>query len=246
MAIHLPRLLQLALDNREAAGRGVRAESKDDEATVYVSGVIGGFWGDISATAFDQAMRAITSPTIHLRINSPGGDVFEARAMMTTIAQHKSKVIGHVDGLAASAATDLVMACAEAEISKGARFMIHNAWTLTMGDKHEHKKVEDLLIKIDDDIADDYQKRTGKDRAQIVTWMDAETWFSAQEAVDNGFVDRLVEVVKGGAANSSRWNLSAYKNVPKDLIDAPAPPAAPQYDFAALQRRMKLLENVAA
>lgn len=238
----LPKLLQLAIDNREHTPR-IRVEKSDDEATVYLSGVIGGFWGEISAEAFATTMSQISAPVIHLRINSPGGDVFEARAIMTVVAQHKSKVIAHVDGLAASAATDIVMACAEAEISKGARFMIHNAWTITIGDRNDHEEMRRLLEALDSDIADDYEKRTKQERKQITTWMDAETWFSAQEAVDHGFCDRLVEVVKQGDPEA-RWNLAVYKNAPKDLV-APPPPR-PTYDFAAMQRRLALLERTAA
>lgn len=237
----LPKLLQLALDNRQTPNTIRLDGGQDAEATVYIHGVIGGFWGDISAESFDQAMRQISSPLIHLRINSPGGDVFEARSMMTTISQHKSKVVAHVDGLAASAATELVMAAGEAEISKGARFMIHNAWTITIGDKHDHEQVRQLLEAIDVDIADDYEKRTKQERKQIVDWMDAETWFSAQQAVDNGFVDRVVEVVKQGGADN-RWNLGVYKNVPKDLLE----PSPPKFDLAAMQRRLALLEKSAA
>src|SRR5574337_1322548 len=81
----IPKLLQLARDNA-AASKPLRAEASGDEATIYLHGVIGGWWGDIDETEFVKALAGITADTIHLRIDSPGGDVFGARAMMTAIA----------------------------------------------------------------------------------------------------------------------------------------------------------------
>lgn len=241
----IPKLLQLARDNA-AASKPLRAETGDDEATIYLHGVIGGWWGDIDETMFAQAMAAITASTIHLRIDSPGGDVFAARAMMTAIAQHKAKVIAHIDGLAASAATGICMACDEVEITQGAGFMIHNAWTIAIGNKADMHKTGDLLGKIDRDLTNDYERRTGKSEEEITAWMDAETWFTADEAVEHGFADRKVDVVKKRTGNS--WNLSAYKNAPKELTE-PNPEADDAEVVAfrdSLERRLALLERVPA
>lgn len=241
----IPKLLQLARANA-AASKPVRAESGDKEATIYLHGVIGGWWGDIDETMFAQAMAAIDAETIHLRIDSPGGDVFAARAMMTSISQHKAKVIAHVDGLAASAATGICMACDEVEITQGAGFMIHNAWTIAIGNKADMSKSAELLGKIDKDLANDYQRRTGKEESEIVAWMDGETWFTADEAVENGFADRKVEVV--GKRKAQAWDLSAYENAPAPLTEQPEPEA--DETVAAhrntLERRFSLLERVPA
>lgn len=237
-----PKLLQLARDNA-AASKPIRAESSGDEATIYLHGVIGGYWGDIDETMFAQALAAIDAKVIHLRIDSPGGDVFAARAMMTAIAQHKAKVIAHVDGLAASAATGICMACDEVEITQGAGFMIHNAWTIALGNKADMQKAADLLGKIDNDLTNDYARRTGKDESEITAWMDAETWFTADEAVENGFADRKVDVV--GKRSKNTWNLSAYEHAP-----APEPEADDGKEVEAhrnaLERRLALLERAPA
>lgn len=241
----IPKLLQLARDNASAS-KPIRAETGGSEATIYLHGVIGGYWGDIDATEFAKALAGITAETIHLRINSPGGDVFDARAMMTAIRQHPAKVVGHVDGLAASAATDICMACDEVEITKGAFFMIHNAWTLALGNKSDLRETADLLEKVDDAIVDDYTNRTGKTAEQVTAWMDAETWFTADEAVDNGFADRVIEA-SGKASNA--WNLAAYANAPKALAAKPKPEADDQRvtaHRAHLERRLSLLEDVPA
>ena len=241
----IPKLLQLARENADRS-KPLRAEAEGAEATVYLHGVIGGWWGDIDETEFSKTLAALDVDTIHLRIDSPGGDVFAARAMMTAISQHQAKVIAHVDGLAASAATGICMACDEVEITQGAGFMIHNAWTIAIGNKTDLSKTVELLGKIDAGLANDYSRRTGKESAQIVSWMDEETWFTADEAVENGFADRVVEVVGKKAKNA--WNLSAYRNAPKNLSEPEQadPSEAIQAHRNELERRLALLERAPA
>jgi ATP-dependent protease ClpP protease subunit len=169
--------------------------------------------------------------------------------MMTAIAQHQAKVIAHVDGIAASAATGLCMACDEVEISQGAQFMIHNAWTIAIGNKAEMSKTAELLTKIDAGLAGDYTRRSGQSSEQVVQWMDEETWFTADEAVQHGFADRVVEVVgKKGASNS--WDLSAYNNAPaalgKPKNTASDDDAAIAAQRTGLDRRLALLERAPA
>jgi ATP-dependent Clp protease, protease subunit len=169
-------------------------DATGDEATIYLYDIIGEDWfGGVSASAFAQDLAGITAGTIHLRINSPGGDVFEARAMQTALAQHPSKVIAHIDGLAASAATYVMLGADEIEAVDGALFMIHDAWTIAMGNKADFRKTADTLEKIDEGIAADYVAKTGNDIEQVRAWMAAETEFTAQEALDNGFIDRIYE-----------------------------------------------------
>lgn len=241
--MQIPKLLQLARDNA-AASKPLRAESSGKETTIYLHGVIGGWWGDIDETAFIKALKDSDADVIHLRIDSPGGDVFAARAMMTAIAQHPAKVIAHVDGLAASAATGLCMACDEVEITAGAGFMIHNAWTIAIGNKGDMAKTGELLAKIDTGLADDYARRTGKSADDVAALMDDETWFTADEAIAHGFADRKVEVVEKRSQNT--WNLSAYQNAPKPE----EPTGAEEIDasMAAMrahnERGLRLIENV--
>ncbi|MGS1116881.1 head maturation protease, ClpP-related [Castellaniella sp. UC4442_H9] len=241
----IPKLLQLARDNA-AGSKPMRCESSNSEATIYLHGVIGGWWGDIDEVQFAQTMAGLDVETIHLRINSPGGDVFAGRAMMTAIAQHKARVVGHVDGLAASAASGLCMACDEVEMSQGSQMMIHEGWTVTIGNKRDHGKAADLLQQIDTALVNDYARRTGKSAAEIDSMLEAETWMSADEAVAQGFADRSVDVVEERTQNA--WNLAAYKNPPKGLIENARPKAA--VDLAAhrneLERRFSLLERAPA
>ena len=161
-----------------------------DETTVYLYDAIDSFWG-IDAGEFVKALSEITAKTIHLRINSPGGSVFDAEAIQTALQQHSARVVAHIDGMAASAATYVALAADEVEMSDGAMFMIHNAWTFAFGNASELVDTAALLEKIDANILRDYQAKTGASAEQIKQWMDNETWFTAQEAMGNGFVDRI-------------------------------------------------------
>ncbi|KAF0234094.1 MAG: peptidase S14 [Desulfovibrionaceae bacterium] len=180
--------------NRIASGQPLRlspqAKADGDEATIYLYDAIGGWFG-IAAADFVQELNGLKAKTIHLRINSPGGSVFEAEAIQTAIQQHTAKVVAHVDGMAASAATYVALAADEIEISDGAMFMIHRASGLSWGNAEDLLHLATLLEKIDANIVSDYQRKTGKSPEQLMDWMKAETWFSAAEALENGFVDRI-------------------------------------------------------
>lgn len=165
-------------------------DAAKDEATVYVYDAIGGWWG-LDPKEWVPAFAAIKAKTIHLRINSPGGSVFDAETIRTAIAQHPANVIAHIDGMAASAATSVAIAANEVEMSSGAMWMIHNAWGWAMGGAKEMRDYADLLEKINGNIRAEYGRKTGTGEEQLAEWMDAETWFTAAEALEHGFVDRI-------------------------------------------------------
>lgn len=236
----MKNLIQLFLNNAQKP-RNTRIVNGEGEATVYLYDLIGDDWyGGISAEVFVKDIAALDVNTLHVRINSPGGDVFAGRAMGTALRQHKAKVIVHIDGLAASAASFIAMAADEIEIAQGAFIMIHNGWTLAMGDKHVMHSTGQLLEKVDQSIINDFAARTGKGADQIRQWMDDETWFVDQEAIDNGFADRLATEP---AKAENAWNLSAYNKAPKALTEKPTEPE-PVFDRAALERRLSLLETI--
>jgi len=198
-------------------------QNKQTEATAYLYGDIGGWFG-IDSQEWIKEFSAITADTIHLRIDSSGGDVFAARAMKTAIMQHKAKVIAHIDGLAASAASFLAMGADEIEIVDGGFIMIHNARSFL--DIFGYFSIEDLekLIsdigkesalhgKINESIAADYTKRSGNSKEVVLAWMNAETWFTAQEAVDNNLADRIYD----GEPVEGSYDLSIYANTPDQI-----------------------------
>lgn len=177
----------------------------------------------MSAAQFVQDLAAITAAKIHLRINSPGGDVFEGRAIATAIREHPAEVLAHVDGLAASAASYVALAADRVQISRGAMFMIHNAWVFALGNRDDLRKMADLLEKIDGDLVADYVRETGAAQDQVEAWMAAETWFTAEEALEAGFADAIAgdeeddeedEDEAMAAARATAWDLAAYDNAP--------------------------------
>jgi ATP-dependent Clp protease, protease subunit len=198
-------------------------QDKQTEATVYLYGDIGGWFG-IDHEEFVKNFNSLKADTIHLRIDSGGGDVFAARAMKTAIMQHKAKVIAHIDGIAASAASFLAMGADEIEIVDGGFFMIHNASSFL--DILGYFAIDDLdqLLKdigkekdkhgmINEAIANDYVKKTKNPLAKIMEWMAAETWFPAKEAVANGFADRIYD----GVPVEGSYDLSTFVNTPEPL-----------------------------
>ena len=235
---HVPRLMQMLKANADKP-KLFRIENLAGESTIYLYDVIDSFFG-INAQEFVSELSAIKSPTINLRINSPGGDVFDARAMATAINNHPSDIIAHIDGLAASAATYVALAANEVRMSEGGFFMIHKAWTLAFGNSADMRAMAGLLDKIDATIVNDYAKKTGKSADDIIAWMAAETWFTAQEALDNGFVDSITAGVKA----QNNWDLAAYINAPKALTEPP--PAAEDDQRNVLERRLRLLSKIAA
>ena len=115
---------------------------------------------------------------------------------------------------------------------------LHNSWTLAFGEKTDFRHTADLLEKIDGQILKDYVARTGETAEQVTAWMDAETWFTPDEALAANFVDAVDPNSKRAApdaqASARRWDLSAYANAPK--LEAPEPPAE---DLApAVQRQL--------
>jgi len=216
-------LLKLLADNRSAPRRFEVVNAAGDEATVYLYDAIdpndemAAWLGGIGPKAFITALNAIKAPVIHLRVNSPGGDVFAARAIEQAIKEHPSKVVAHIDGVAASAASFISLAADEVEIAKGAFFMIHNASTIAMGNASDFLETAALLEKVDASIVDTYVDVTGQDREKITAMMDAETWITAQEAVDLGFADRIAEAP---VKNAASWNLSAYSKAPEIAAQA--------------------------
>ena len=122
------RLLQLLRDNATREPTGLRMEASADATTIYLYDVIDPYWG-ISASEVVKQIAGLKDSAIHLRINSPGGDVFDGRAIASAIAQH-GNVTAWIDGLAASAATYVATAAKTVNIAEGAFFMVHEAWTL--------------------------------------------------------------------------------------------------------------------
>lgn len=207
--IPIPMRLQQLLHDNVRTQRHYACSNASDIATIWLYDVIGAdAWGGISASQFAQDISRIQAPVIHLRINSPGGDVFDARAMVSALREHPARIVAHIDGLAASAASYIALAGDEVQMSDGAFLMIHNAWGIVLGNRHDLLEMAMTLEKVDQSIAADYQRKTGQEANRIQQWMDNETWFTAQEALDAGFVDHIA--TNAHAHQNQQWNLAAF------------------------------------
>lgn len=198
--------------------------STTGELEVYLYDVIDAQWG-VGARQFVEAIAG-ASGSISLHINSPGGDVFEARTMVSALQAARArgvKVTTYIDGLAASAASYVALASDEVVMSEGALMMIHCAWAMTVGNSNDMLGMADLLDKIDQTIAADYSKKSGKPMDEMLALMEAETWIDASEAVEMGLADRIADAPASAAKN--QWDLSAYKRAPVLAQDTPEQPA---------------------
>lgn len=170
-----------------------------DEATVFIFDEIGGSFG-VDAKTFAADLQDITAPRINVRINSPGGSVFDAIAIHSALLHHPAKVRTYVDGIAASAASVIAMAAdpySEAAdtggvvMMPGSQMMIHDASAVHDGNAADMGKMQTFLDRQSANIAEMYQRRAGGDAAEWRDLMLAETWLFAREAVDAGLADRL-------------------------------------------------------
>lgn len=190
----------------------VRAEvssTESTEATLYLYGPIdswGGPWG-VSAAEVAQALATLPSGTsdLTLRINSPGGEVFEAVAIMNLLRDHSARITARVDGLAASAASFLAVSADETIMGGNTELMIHDAWGLAIGNAADMRTYADLLDRTSNDIASVYEAKAGGGVQQWRDYMLAETWLTAQEAVDLGLADS----VNTGAAEPAEESTAA-------------------------------------
>ena len=223
-----------------------RCEATPTDATVYLYDAIvnsaeeAAYFGGVDPKTFIASIKAIDAPVINLRINCPGGSVFAGRAMEQALREHPAKVIAHIDGYSASAASFVMMAADEISIAPGAMVMIHKAWTMAFGNADDLVQQAALLEKIDGTLVDTYATRTLQDPKQIADWMAAETWFTAQEALDAGFAD----VIASTKAKAQAWDMSAYENAPKQLVADPEPTPEPAFDNAALLRRLDVISRI--
>jgi len=217
-------LFNLLANNNKLGYFAVKNE-ESEIAKIYIYDVIvsDDYFGGISAKTIIKAINEINAPEIHLRIDSPGGDVFPAQSVAQHMRESSTRFVCHVDGMCASAATYFAMAADDSVISPGGLFMIHNSWTFAAGDHNELDKVSDVLQQIDGSMADIYAAKTGKDVEVLRQMMDRETNLIGSAAVDEGFIDRVAmddgTQVPGNRIN---WDMSAYGHNPPELSPSKA------------------------
>lgn len=193
-------------------------------AVVRIYDAIGGWFG-ATAGEFASALDAIEAEEIELQVNSPGGDVFEALAIMNSLRRHPARVIAQVDGMAASAASLIVAGGSdEVVMGLGSELMIHNPMAMTRGDADLHRDSAERLDRIADSIARIYRTKAGGEVADWRTAMAAETWYSAEEAVEAGLADRVDERVEPSAPVDNRFDMAVFNYAGRARAPEPAMP----------------------
>jgi ATP-dependent protease ClpP protease subunit len=191
-------------------------------------------WFGISAAMIVEALIAADGRDVLVHLNSPGGMVTEGLSIHSQFKQYGGKVTMRVEGLAASAASFVMLAADEVLIEPNALIMIHDAWDFTSGPASEHRKTADLLDKISDSIASMYAGKADGDAADWRAAMLEETWYVGQEAVDAGLADALTEDRAaaddsaddaGSAAARTDWR-GVFDIAPRRTVDLSTPPPA--------------------
>ncbi len=160
---------------------------------IYVYGYIGDGFDESDKTAYQFAsdLKEANGDDVTIHINSGGGDVFDANTMAETLRAYPGKSTAAIEGLAASAASYFALTADRVTMNKAALIMIHNPYTVAMGDAGEMRRTAEYLDKVRATIISQYADKTGLAEEDLGTMMDAETWFTAEEALEAGLVDEL-------------------------------------------------------
>ncbi|MFF0138540.1 head maturation protease, ClpP-related [Streptomyces sp. NPDC005227] len=227
------------------AQHGIEAQSwyritnaaDETEAEVMLYDEIGGWYG-ATADQFIADLRGVTSPNLRVRINSPGGSVFEGIAIANALRSHPGNVIVQVDSVAASIASVIAMAGDRVEMAPNSMLMIHDASGVCLGNAADMEEMAKLLALISDNIADAYVAKAGGTREEWRAAMQSESWYLPDDAVAAGLADVALSVPKAGEPveqpeeeepdMARAWDLAAYGYAGPDKPEAPkpGPPAA--------------------
>lgn len=214
---HAPRM-QLA----STGGQWFRfSNTTGQEATLDLMDEIG-FWG-VTASEFAQQLQAVTAPVIHLRVNSPGGDVFDGVTIANLLRAHPATVNAVNYGLAASAASFIAAAADSLTMMPNSQLMIHDAMGACRGNAADMAEMGQLLDRLSDSIASMYADKAGGTAEEWRNVMRGEQWYNPQEALDAGLADHIGEAgTTAGIAEQKRdWNMSFYKYDGRQSAHAP-------------------------
>ncbi|EPO2450614.1 Clp protease ClpP [Providencia rettgeri] len=189
--------------------------TSETSADIYIYDEIG-MWG-ISAKRFTEDLISLGNINhINLHIHSPGGEVFEGIAIYNQLKNHNATITVHIDGLAASMASVIAMVGDEVKMPKNAMMMIHKPWGVSWGDANDMRDYADLLDKVENVLIPAYMEKTGKTKEEIEAMLGEETWLTAEECVEHGFANTVIEPVKAMASLSSK-RIEEFKSMPNSL-----------------------------
>jgi ATP-dependent Clp protease, protease subunit len=202
-----------------------------------------GFWGT-QAGEFIAQLGQVQGTEVHVEINSPGGDVFAALAMYNALRASGKKIVAKVMGVAASAASLVFMAGDERVMPKNTHLMVHNPWTIALGNAAELRDQADTLDKIGDSLVATYVARSGMSEEDVRAMLSKDTWLNADESKEKGLATEVVDEIKATAKfDMDRADLPEAvravfaatkpavqppaKTEPQASVTPPAPPAKP-------------------
>ena len=214
----------------QAATTEADATEASGPVQVLIYGEIGdSWWGDsIPASQFVRDLAAVDSDAeLKIHVHSPGGDVFDGLAIANAIRTHEGKTTVYVDGLAASAASYIAIAADETVMGVGAELMIHDAWGFAMGNAADMQKMAGDLVHVSENIASLYALKAGGTAADWREAMLAETWYTADEAVEAGLADRVAakEEAQVSEKTKNAFDLSIFAHAGRQNAPAPRFPA---------------------
>ena len=213
-----------------------RVNDAAETATVYIYGTIGEGWSEEDtnrAKEFAQTLDKLSPKPLDIRIDSPGGDVYEGFAIASAIQRYEGDTHAFIDGMAASAASYVALMADRVTMNDFSMFMIHNAWGLCIGNRDELREMADRLEYIDGTIADTISKRSGMELDKVKEAMGAETWYKGEDALEAGMCDEVIVTEQRVAACIDRGIAERYRNIPEgvtvvDEEPEPAPEPEPE------------------
>ncbi len=218
------------------------------ERTLYLDGTIAdeSWWGDeITPKLFRDELFS-GEGDITIWVNSPGGDVIAASQIYAMLVDYPHNITVKIDGIAASAASVVAMAGTKVLMAPTALMMLHNPFTIAIGDSEEMQKAIDMLAEVKESIINAYQIKTNQSRVKISHWMDSETWMNANKAIELGFADGILEDEKRKTADDVVFAFSR-RAVTNSLLDkikpkSPAPSGVtPGVPADILTQRLNLI-----
>lgn len=227
-----------AITSKENAGKDwveIRDNGDNTDVEILLYDTIGLYGTD--PKDFVRTLNGFKGRNLHIRINSPGGSVFDGAAIYNALRRHDGVVTIDIDGLAASMAGIIAMAGHKVRMNQNAFFMMHNASGCVLGDANQMESEAVLLRKINGSLAKTLATRSNQEHKEVIKLMDKETWLTAEEAKEMGFVD---EILNDQAAIVRSHDLSHYRNVPANLKEVRVRQKSLNDKIAVEQEQMKL------
>lgn len=213
---------------------------------------IDSWWGVGPEEVSGVLREAGSVDRIDVRLNSPGGNVFDGMAVFNLLKGHSAPVNVDVIGLAASMASVVAMAGDSIRVSEGAWMMVHACWGVAVGNAKVMRSMADVLDGLTGEISGIYQRQSGSSDDVVDQWIADETWFNGEQAVEAGLADTVGESVSAEATGSIALSAYGYTHVPESLQGAennrPKPVVEPEVvpevvpRFENKKRQLRLLE----